>query len=74
MLGLEDRWCDDRVEVAADWSAGAYGVADVTTEKAIRLAARYEALARVAGRRERVRALRHGAAAQPGRGGVSSTA
>jgi len=45
LLGIEDRWRDERVEVAGEWSAGAYGVADETTEEAIRLAARYEALA-----------------------------
>ena len=44
-LGLEHRWSDERVEVAADWSAGAYGRVDATTEEAIRLAARREALA-----------------------------
>jgi 1-aminocyclopropane-1-carboxylate deaminase/D-cysteine desulfhydrase-like pyridoxal-dependent ACC family enzyme len=33
------------VEVAADWSAGGYGVADSSTEEAIRLAAHTEALA-----------------------------
>ena len=38
-------WKDDSVEVAAEWSAGAYGVADAGTEEAIRLAARWEALA-----------------------------
>jgi L-cysteate sulfo-lyase len=32
------------VEIAAAWSAGAYGVADSATEEAIRLAARCEAL------------------------------
>ena len=45
LLGIEHRWKEERVEVAAEWSAGAYGVADETTEEAIRLAARYEALA-----------------------------
>ena len=45
LLGIGDRWRDERVEVAAKWGAGAYGVADATTEEAIRLAARYEALA-----------------------------
>lgn len=44
-LSIEKRWRDERVEVAAAWSAGAYGVADETTEEAIRLAARTEALA-----------------------------
>ena len=45
LLGVEDRWDDTRVEVAAGWSAGAYGVADAATEEAIRLAARLEGLA-----------------------------
>jgi L-cysteate sulfo-lyase len=45
LLGVAHRWIDERVEVAAGWSAGAYGVADATTEQAIRLAARCEALA-----------------------------
>ncbi len=45
MLGVEHRWREECVEVAAAWSAGAYGVADDTTEEAIRLAARCEALA-----------------------------
>ncbi len=45
LLGVADRWRDARVEVAADWSAGSYGVADASTEEAIRLAARTEALA-----------------------------
>jgi L-cysteate sulfo-lyase len=45
LLGIEARWNDERVEVAGDWSAGAYGVTDRTTEEAIRLAARCEALA-----------------------------
>lgn len=45
LLGIEHRWKDERVEVAAEWSAGAYGIADESTEEAIRLAARYEALA-----------------------------
>jgi L-cysteate sulfo-lyase len=45
LLGVEDRWRDEAVEVAGDWSAGAYGVADATTEEAIRLTARMEALA-----------------------------
>jgi L-cysteate sulfo-lyase len=43
LLGIA-RWQDDRVEIAADWSAGGYGIADRTTEEAIRLAARSEAL------------------------------
>lgn len=45
LLGVGDRWSDGLVEVAAGWSAGAYGRADSTTEEAIRLAARLEALA-----------------------------
>ncbi len=45
LLGVEERWDDRRVEVAGDWSAGAYGVADASTEEAIRLAARCEGLA-----------------------------
>ena len=45
LLGIGEHWRDERVEVAAKWGAGAYGVADATTEEAIRLAARYEALA-----------------------------
>jgi len=44
LLGIERRWPEDRIEVAAAFSAGAYGIADVTTEEAIRLAARTEAL------------------------------
>jgi L-cysteate sulfo-lyase len=45
LLGVGHRWRDERVDVAAGWSAGAYGVADATTEEAIRLAARCEGLA-----------------------------
>jgi L-cysteate sulfo-lyase len=45
LLGIASRWKDERVEVASDWSAGAYGVTDETTEEAIRLAARCEGLA-----------------------------
>jgi L-cysteate sulfo-lyase len=45
LLGIEHRWQNERVEIAAEWSAGAYGVADEPTEEAIRLAARTEALA-----------------------------
>lgn len=44
-LGVADRWDDARVDVAAGWSGPAYGVADATTEEAIRLAARCEGLA-----------------------------
>ncbi|MBV8427102.1 MAG: D-cysteine desulfhydrase family protein [Hyphomicrobiales bacterium] len=44
LLGIDALWRDDRVEVASQWSAGAYGVADETTEEAIRLAARCEGL------------------------------
>ncbi len=42
---LGTAWHDDNVEVVAGWSAGVYGVADATTEEAIRMAARSEALA-----------------------------
>ena len=45
LLGIEHRWDDARVDVAGDWSAGRYGVADAETEAAIRLAARTEGLA-----------------------------
>jgi L-cysteate sulfo-lyase len=45
LLGVADRWHDDLVEVARDWSAGAYGMADATTREAIGLAARLEGLA-----------------------------
>lgn len=45
LLGIENLWQDWRVEVEAQWSASAYGLADQTTEEAIRLAARTEALA-----------------------------
>jgi L-cysteate sulfo-lyase len=45
LLGIGDRWRDELVEVAGEWSAGAYGVAGSSTEEAIRLAARTEALA-----------------------------
>jgi L-cysteate sulfo-lyase len=45
LLDIPHRWRDERVEVAAEWSAGAYGIADGTTEEAIRLAARCEAVA-----------------------------
>ncbi|MBV9568369.1 MAG: D-cysteine desulfhydrase family protein [Hyphomicrobiales bacterium] len=44
LLGIEPLWTDERVEVAGDWSGGAYGAADETTEEAIRLAARCEGL------------------------------
>jgi L-cysteate sulfo-lyase len=44
LLEVGDRWQDELVEVAGDWSAGGYGVADGSTEEAIRLAARTEAL------------------------------
>ena len=44
MLGVADRWNDECVEVAADWSGPAYGVPDASTEEAIRLAARCEGL------------------------------
>jgi L-cysteate sulfo-lyase len=45
LLGIAPLWKDERVEVVGDWSAGAYGVSDGTTEEAIRLAARCEGLA-----------------------------
>jgi L-cysteate sulfo-lyase len=45
LLGVGERWDDAKVEVAAGFSAGAYGLADATTEEAIRLAARLEGLA-----------------------------
>jgi L-cysteate sulfo-lyase len=45
LLGIEPRWRDESVEIAAEWSGEAYGVADATTEEAIRVAARTEALA-----------------------------
>ncbi len=45
LLGVGDRWDDSRVDVAAGWSGPSYGVADATTEEAIRLAARTEGLA-----------------------------
>jgi L-cysteate sulfo-lyase len=45
LLGVSDRWRDELVQVADAWSGPAYGVADVTTEEAIRLAARLEGLA-----------------------------
>jgi L-cysteate sulfo-lyase len=45
LLGIESVWKDERVEVVGEWSAGAYGVTDGTTEEAIRLAARCEGLA-----------------------------
>jgi L-cysteate sulfo-lyase len=45
LLGVEPTWNDDLVEVASDWSAGGYGVADEATGEAIRIAARLEGLA-----------------------------
>lgn len=45
LLGLADRWTDDRVEVAADWCGPGYGLPDATTEEALRRAARLEGLA-----------------------------
>jgi L-cysteate sulfo-lyase len=45
LLGIESRWRDGRVEVVAQWNAGSYGLADETTEEAIRLASRLEGLA-----------------------------
>jgi L-cysteate sulfo-lyase len=44
MIGCHDRWSDDTVEVAPDWSGPAYGEVDQTTEEAIRLGARLEGL------------------------------
>jgi L-cysteate sulfo-lyase len=44
LLGVEARWTDASVEIAADWSAGGYGVCDEPAEEAIRLAARLEGL------------------------------
>jgi L-cysteate sulfo-lyase len=44
LLGIETRWRNEHVEVAAEWSAGAYGIADEATEEAIQLAACTEAL------------------------------
>lgn len=44
LLGIADRWRDEIVEVAAGWSGPAYGMADASTEEAIRLAARCEGL------------------------------
>jgi L-cysteate sulfo-lyase len=45
LLDIASLWRDEHVEIASDWSAGAYGVTDATTEEAIRLAARCEGLA-----------------------------
>jgi L-cysteate sulfo-lyase len=45
LLGIESRWHDGSVDVAAQWNAGSYGLADETTEEAIRLASRLEGLA-----------------------------
>jgi L-cysteate sulfo-lyase len=45
ILGVGASWDDVLIEVAAGWSGPAYGVADATTEEAIRLAARLEGLA-----------------------------
>ena len=42
LLGLGDRWRDELVDVAGDWNAGGYGLADGSTEEAIRLATRTE--------------------------------
>ena len=43
-LGSKSGWQDACVEVADRWSADSYGIADETTEEAIRLAARLEGL------------------------------
>jgi len=45
LLGCGAKWDDAFVEVAGGWSGPAYGVADATTEEAIRLAAQLEGLA-----------------------------
>jgi L-cysteate sulfo-lyase len=45
LLGVADRWDDSAVEVAGDWSGPAYGIADGSTDEAIRLAARLAGLA-----------------------------
>jgi L-cysteate sulfo-lyase len=45
LLGCAERWDDSAVEVVGRWSGPAYGVADATTEEAIRLAAQLEGLA-----------------------------
>ena len=45
MLGCAARWDDSIAEVTARWCGPAYGVADATTEEAIRLAGRLEGLA-----------------------------
>jgi L-cysteate sulfo-lyase len=44
LLGVEDRWDDQLVEVDADWSGGGYGIADGAAENAIRIAASLEGL------------------------------
>jgi L-cysteate sulfo-lyase len=45
MLGVGARWDDACVEVADGWCGPAYGVPDASTDEAIHLAARLEALA-----------------------------
>jgi 1-aminocyclopropane-1-carboxylate deaminase/D-cysteine desulfhydrase-like pyridoxal-dependent ACC family enzyme len=45
LLGCAATWDDDLVEVAGGWSGPAYGIPSITTEDAIRLAARLEGLA-----------------------------
>lgn len=45
LLGIQDRWVEERVEVVGDWCGPAYGETDARTEDAIRLAARLEGLA-----------------------------
>ena len=47
LLGCGAKWDDALVEVAGGWSGPAYGVADATTEEAIRLAAQLEGLYQV---------------------------
>jgi L-cysteate sulfo-lyase len=45
LLGIADRWTQNKIEVANGWSGPAYGEPDASTEEAIRLAARLEGLA-----------------------------
>ena len=45
LLGADDRWSDERVEVAPGYAGPAYGVPDSSTLEAIGVAARLEALA-----------------------------
>ena len=44
LLGVEDRWDDQLVDICAEGSGGGYGIADGATENAIRMAARLEGL------------------------------